>query len=78
MTRLKIILAALYWAIAAFLLWSGYVGDKEIYAASTTPVNHTPEFDVFAMFVIVAIVFAVISGAWWGISALRRRPVAHG
>ena len=55
-------------------------------AAPQSLKNHgriDPWFHVIPFFflvanLIVAIVFAVISGVWWGISALRRRPVAHG
>ena len=78
MTRLKLILSGAYWLVAAFLLWEGYKGDAALYAAN--PVNHTPAFDTFAVFVLVAIAYGVICGVWWAVAALnRRRPtVTHG
>lgn len=71
--RPQIIFSILYWVVAAFLLWRGYIGDAEIDAASTTPVTHSPAFDTFAGFIIVAIAYGVVCGIWWGVSALRRR-----
>lgn len=71
--RPQIILSLVYWVVAAFLLWRAYIGDAAIDAASTTPVTHSPAFDTFAAFVIVAIVYAVACGVWWGIAAMRRR-----
>jgi hypothetical protein len=73
MTKLQVSLSLLYWAIAAPVLWLGYIGDSAIDAASTTRVTHSAAFDVFAMFLVIAVAYAAIGGVWWAIAAWRRR-----
>ncbi len=71
MKRLPIILSAAYWLIVAAFLWIGYKGDVAIDKASTTPVTHSPEFDIFAVFVIAALAYGVAAGIWWVVARFR-------
>ena len=74
--RPQIIFSILYWAVAALLLWRGYVGDAAIDAASTSPVTHSPAFDTLAGLFVVAVVFGVVCGVWWGVAAIMKKRTA--
>jgi hypothetical protein len=72
--KLPLILSTVYWLITAAVLWIGYVGDEQIRAAAKGPQINSAAFDVFALFLVIAVAYAILFAAWWAVTRILRRP----